>query len=997
MAQSHFHRTVPIAVLICGVTLAFIGYEISQRSVTVRINESLTNLSRELQEDIVSKIDVVTYGLGGANGLYAASKSVEHNEWRNYVESRDLADEFPGVLGFGFIEYVRRTELDNFIKATREDSQPKFNVRTSGEHPDLFVIKFIEPESVNEAALGYDIGAEPNRREAAELAMTSGRPTLTKRLKLLQRPTATGFLYLRPVYQKGLTLDTEEQRRAAIQGWVYAPIIIEDAIAPLAKKFGSELSFRLYEGPDAEKSSLLWETGNGNARDTRVLTVDVGQRKWSLIINPTTIFYERYSGRIIPIAIAVGGILSSAILSLLSWIYLSHKYRRLISRISEGESFIKNILESANVSVIATDPKGTIRVFNRTASEWLGYAPDELIGKATPALIHDRAEIDADAVGVSSSVGHAVEPGFESLVAEARLGRKSEKEWTYVRKDGSRFPVNLSVTAMKNQDGEISGFMGIGFDVTDLKKKEQALRERQELFTASFMYAPHGFAILDLDRFWCKINGPLCQMLGYSEAELVGRSSRESTLIQDIELEDRLTEELLQGKIDRFHLEKRCLHKSGKPVWVSHSVSLLRDANGSPSFFISHVENIEERKQREFELDQKSNELLIAKEQAVSATKAKGEFIANMSHEIRTPLTSIIGYSESLLADELSEKDSRVALETVIRNGNHLLGIINDILDLSKIEAGKLDVDLVKADVFEIVSDVGNLMGHKAREKGLSLGFEFKFPIPRSIQTDPLRLKQILINLVGNAVKFTSVGGVKITISYLSEAAKLQFAVSDTGPGLTDEQRSRLFTAFSQADTSTTREFGGTGLGLVISSMLAQKLGGDLTVISRPSHGSTFTVTVATGPVTEKDLIYSVIDSKTEEVKAADEIPRLSGRVLVAEDGRDNRRLISHLLKKAGVEGVLVENGALAVEAIRKDTYDIVLMDIQMPIMDGHTAVNNMRQAGVTIPIIALTANAMKADVDQALSSGFTDFLGKPFSRQDLFAMLEKYLPTNHD
>ena len=339
---------------------------------------------------------------------------------------------------------------------------------------------------------------------------------------------------------------------------------------------------------------------------------------------------------------------------------------------------------------------------------------------------------------------------------------------------------------------------------------------------------------------------------------------------------------------------------------------------------------------------------------------------------------------------------------TVKLNGQHLLQIINDILDLSKIEAGKLEVESSPCSPGQVLADVVAMMDVRAKKKGLGLGLEYDGPIPRTIQSDPTRLRQILINLAGNAVKFTSSGEVRL-VARLSEpqsdSPKLQVDVIDTGVGLTDEQVGRLFVPFQQADTSTTRKYGGTGLGLAISKRLAQSLGGDIVVESELGRGSKFTVTVDTGPLEGVEFVEDPDEAKVAVTPAdphAVQGTRVNCRVLLAEDGPDNRRLISLLLEKAGVEVEQAENGLaahdLAMNSQAEGTpFDVILMDMQMPIMDGYEATRRLREAGYAGPIIALTAHAMNTDREKCLDAGCDDHMAKPIDREGLISRISKY------
>jgi len=395
---------------------------------------------------------------------------------------------------------------------------------------------------------------------------------------------------------------------------------------------------------------------------------------------------------------------------------------------------------------------------------------------------------------------------------------------------------------------------------------------------------------------------------------------------------------------------------------------------------------------------------------AETASCAKSEFVANMSHEIRSPMTAILGFAENLLDPDLTEAEKINAISIIRRNGEHLLTVINDILDLSKIEASKLDIEQLECSPCRILADVIALMRPRAETKGLRFSIEYPGAVPSTMRTDPTRLYQILLNLVGNAIKFTETGGVRLVMRYLESGVRddgqpgepmMQFDVIDTGIGMTEEESAKLFQPFAQVNASTTRQSGGTGLGLVISRRLAQMLGGEITVESQPGQGSMFRVTVAAGPMNgmpmvawpdEMPLAESQPTSKTE---AADE-PELACRVLLAEDGPDNQRLISFVLEKAGAEVTVVENGQLAVEAAmaaseENQPFDAVLMDMQMPVMDGYAATSLLRRNGYAGPIIALTARAMTGDRDKCLAAGCDDYLAKPIARSKLIGAVHQY------
>jgi signal transduction histidine kinase len=404
------------------------------------------------------------------------------------------------------------------------------------------------------------------------------------------------------------------------------------------------------------------------------------------------------------------------------------------------------------------------------------------------------------------------------------------------------------------------------------------------------------------------------------------------------------------------------------------------------------------------ELRRKNQELHEARDRAESATRAKSDFLANMSHEIRTPMTAILGFADVLLHEDGLDRappDRRRAIETIQRNGEHLLGVINDILDVSKIESGKMSVETIACSPFQIVEDVLALMRLRAEAKGLQLVKEYCFPIPAQIRSDPTRIRQILMNLVGNAVKFTEKGSIKIRTSYLADPeARLAFDVVDTGVGMDPDQSSKLFQPFSQADSSTTRRFGGTGLGLTICKRLAEMLGGGISFTSALGVGTTFSFWVDAGCLEG----VSLRDCERSEPPRDAPIPHPARResdrkapepikglhILLAEDGPDNQRLIAFLLRKGGAEVTIVENGRQAVDVAtaapaEQPLFDLILMDMQMPEMDGYEAARLLRRLGYSEPIVALTANAMAGDRERCLAAGCDDFATKPIDKARLF------------
>lgn len=402
------------------------------------------------------------------------------------------------------------------------------------------------------------------------------------------------------------------------------------------------------------------------------------------------------------------------------------------------------------------------------------------------------------------------------------------------------------------------------------------------------------------------------------------------------------------------------------------------------------IQDLTERKQSEIS----ERNALIEKMDAEIANEAKSSFLANMSHEIRTPLTAIIGFSESMLSGGTYKWDKHGA-EIILRNGNHLLSVINEILDLSKIESKKLEIEIIKTNLFQLIEDVAQLMKLQAMEKGLEFYVEYEYPMPVNINTDPTRLKQVFLNLCSNAIKFTAKGFVRINVKYSSIDESIDVIISDSGIGISPKQLSNLFQPFSQADATTTRNYGGTGLGLYISRELVRKMGGDIYIESLPAIGTKITFNVDVGSVESSDMITK--DSEQIKFKKKKEqlndIPKLSGSILLAEDSIDNQALFKLFIAATGASVDVASDGLEVVELSQKKNYDLILMDVQMPKMDGLQATREIISLGNNPPIVSLTANAMKQDRDNCEEAGCVGFLSKPIAKDEFYKVLSKYLP----
>jgi PAS domain S-box-containing protein len=587
-------------------------------------------------------------------------------------------------------------------------------------------------------------------------------------------------------------------------------------------------------------------------------------------------------------------------------------------------------------------------------------------------------------------------------------------EWVHMRTNGEEFPAVVLLTKVE-QSGKVI-IQATVRDITKRKHTEKTLLE----FKTAVQQSVDGIGLADLDGHVSFVNQAWATMHGCSVAESIGRHFGIFHTQEQLETEvNPFNERLL--KIGSNEGEVGHVRKDGSvfPVWMS--CTLLIGDDQKPFGFMAIARDITEQKQAEKKLLESNEQLeqyaaaLQSTNQALAefngfaeaATRAKSEFLANMSHEIRTPLTAILGYADIML-DESAGLATWEHAAVIKRNGEHLLGLINDILDLSKVEAGKLQIEPIRCSPVQLMADVISLMRVRAEAKQLKLEADFVGPLPETVFTDPLRLRQILVNLVGNAIKFTDQGEVRLAVQVPSDpgSPRLRFDVTDTGIGMNDEQVGKLFQPFTQVDNSSVRKLGGTGLGLCISKGMAEALGGKIEVRSCLGKGSVFIVTINPGPLDGIPMIQDVqkalLDRPPTTTTIAPSRIDLQGHILLAEDGPDNQRLIDLILRKAGADVTVVENGQLAVDAAiaareAGKPFDLILMDMQMPIMDGYTATQQLRERGYTAPIVALTAHAMTEDANNCLDAGCDDYATKPIDRQKFLATVASWVTGSRE
>ncbi|MDO9141923.1 MAG: response regulator [Methylobacter sp.] len=634
------------------------------------------------------------------------------------------------------------------------------------------------------------------------------------------------------------------------------------------------------------------------------------------------------------------------------------------------------IFNSANFSSIATDAKGVIQIFNVGAERMLGYAAADVMNKITPAEISDPREVIARAEELSVELGTPITPGFEALVFKASRGIEDIYELTYIRKDGSRFPAVVSVTALRDAQDAIIGYLLIGTDNTERKKAEASIQAAAQYARSLIEASLDPLMMISAQGKITDVNAATELVSGMPRAQLIG-SDFPDYFTDPEKAREGYQQVFLQGEVTDYPLAIR--HVSGKVTEVLYNSSLYRDSHGNVLGVFAAARDITERKR--------------AEETAQAALLAKSQFLANMSHEIRTPMNAILGLTRMVMESEL-KPEQREQLDKVRRSGRALVRIIDDILDFSRIEAGRLAIECIPMRVEAVLLEVAELLSLQAEEKGLELFLDIDQDMPLLVMGDPFRLVQILNNLVGNAIKFTDHGEIHISVrvEHQGETTNtLRFNVRDTGIGIAPDQVGVLFQPFSQADSSTTRKFGGSGLGLAIVKKIVELLGGQITLDSTVGEGTTVSFTIGVGIASE--------DMRNVAQISANSLQMCGKRVLVADDQATSRQILSLLLKAWGMEAVEAENGEQALAKVAEanasgQPFYALLLDWRMPGMSGLDVAAKLREQeqlkglNMPLPILMVTAYNKQTLLQQSGADCINGVLTKPVIPSRLFNAL---------
>ena len=971
-----------LTVFLLGCLLSWAGaWWLSQR-IDAGTSRMFQRLSTEVAAEVTKRFKQPILGLNGIRGLFAADEKVTRAAIQAYINSRDLLEEFSGVRGFGVIKPVMRKNVDQFVAAERADGLPDFGITQleNQDFDDLWVITAIEPVSQNRSAIGLDIGSETMRRMGAQLAMDTGTPALSGPIQLMQAKEKTaGFLLFLPLYAKGTSPSRVEDRRRDLIGLVFAPIVVQELLGQLPVVEADMLSLEMYDTPVGQTEGRQLFSSHPKAENasphkaqlTNLQSLSLPGRAVALRVSSTPRF-EASIDRTSPWLLGGSGALISLMLALLMYQQTSGRRRaeQLAQDMTADLNRLAQVVQHTSSAVLITDTQGRITWINEGFSRMTGYSAAEALGKTAGELIGSgKAEADT----------------LQTLADAMAHGSSCRVEILNRTKDGRDYWTDIDLQPQYDATGTLIGFMELGIDITQRRLSEAEATRSWQLLRGSIEALDEAFVLYDPQDRLVLCNERYKQVYKPVAHLMVPGARFEDIVRAGVALGHYSA---AVGRGEAWLKERVAAHIAG------HSNFIERYADGTSLRIVER--RLADGHTVGFRVD--ITELVDATEAAQAASTAKSQFLANMSHEIRTPMNAILGMLTLLRKTELSDRQADYANKSE-GAARALLRLLNDILDFSKIDAGKMTLDPQPFAFEQVLHDLSVILSTSTGNKPVELLFDIDGALPPQLVGDAMRLQQVLLNLGGNAVKFTEQGEVVLAVQVTSQqdhTVTLRISVRDTGIGIAPEHQARIFEGFTQAEASTTRRFGGTGLGLVISQRLVLLMGGVLQMHSTPGQGSCFFFTI-TLPIGDTAVL-----AKKADLPAQPTAPR----VLIIDDHPTAREVLQRTCQSLGWVADTCEGGAQALvalqtEAVKSAPYQAIFVDWRMPGMDGWQTVQSIRDADTiekTTVVAMVTGHGRemllkRSEADQAL---LNDFLVKPVTAAMLLSTLTRSTDAGH-
>ena len=975
-----------VGLLLTAITTSYVAV-MSRNKDQLRFE----NQVQQIHDSIEARLEIYISVLRGARGLFAADENISRAAFHDYVAQLNLQQHYPGIQGVGFSRRIQPATAAALVTAMQQQGLPGFHIWPQYPRPEYHSILYLEPlERRNQAALGYDMFTEPTRRAAMQEACDTGLPAATGRVTLVQEIDShkqADFLIYLPLYQHGHIPANTTERRAELMGFIYSPFRVEDLLQGI---FGSQthprIAFQIFDSKELSGDHLLYRStlsavendNNYRPRFATLSTLNVAGRNWSLQCVTRPEFDGTASFNLAPFT-CLSGLLMSGLLFTLSLVQAKARkhaerstaeLRRSEMALRHSEQELADLFENATLGIHWIGPDGIVLRANRAELEMLGYSREEFIG-------HHIVRFHADQDTLRDILDRACR-GENLYDYEARL-RCKDGTIRYVQMNSSSYWENNDLV-------HICFFM---HDITD-RKKAQEVRSELAAIVESTDDAIIGETLDGIVTSW---NAGAAKTFGYAVAEIVGQPIM---MLAPPGLNDELSDFLNRIKRGEhiYNVETVRRRKDGSLLDVSLTLSPIQDQHGQVVGVSTIARDISERKKTETERNELLEREQAARSEAEQASRIKDEFLAVLSHELRTPLTAILGWASLLQRGTMGAEDMLRGLQIIERNARAQTQLIEDLLDVSRIIAGKLRMESKVVDLPAVIEAALESVRPAAAAKHIELSQSID-PQATSMQGDAHRLQQIIANLLSNAVKFTPEGGqVRIFLERVNH--HVQIIVRDNGQGIPAEFLPHVFERFQQADSSTTRRYGGLGLGLGIVRQLVELHGGSVRATSEgEGRGSTFTVTLPVSPAYANQAPAEMPPAASQDQNGQAALPAsaLKGvNILVVDDDPDTCEVIRRILEGNAAFVITAYSSPEALNMLQQHKPDILISDIGMPGEDGYTLIQRIRALpdglGHDLPAVALTAFARSEDQTRALNSGFQQHLAKPVDPAELVATI---------